>query len=100
VEVPEEAQPWLGLDPAALSELLVEEIRAQVVAETRLPADEVDPRRTLVEMGLDSVMMVRIRRGLERRFRLALPATLFWDRPTIDAVAALLADRLGEGNPS
>jgi 6-methylsalicylic acid synthase len=45
-------------------------------------------------MGLDSVMTVRIRRGLERRFGQQLPATLFWDRPTIVAVAELLAERL------
>ncbi|HEX6873302.1 MAG TPA: beta-ketoacyl reductase, partial [Micromonosporaceae bacterium] len=87
--------PWHGLTGEQLREALADEIRRQVAAETKLAATEVDPRRPLIEMGIDSVMTVRIRRALERRFRLPLPATLFWDRPTIDAIAALLAQRIG-----
>ncbi|HEY3466873.1 MAG TPA: acyl carrier protein, partial [Amycolatopsis sp.] len=79
-----------------LSAAVIEEIRKHVAAETGLAASEVDSRRPLIEMGLDSVMTVRIRRGLERRFRFPLPATLFWDRPTIEAVAALLTERMAE----
>ncbi|GAT67123.1 beta-ketoacyl synthase [Planomonospora sphaerica] len=88
------APRWAGLEGAELHEVLVEEIRLQVAAETKLSAAELDPRRPLVEMGLESVMTARIRRGLERRFRIPLPATLFWDRPTIDAIASLLAERV------
>ncbi|MEV7097669.1 type I polyketide synthase [Amycolatopsis sp. NPDC051045] len=91
---PEHDEPWAGLTGAELTAVLTAEIRDQVSAETKLPAAEVDPRRPLVEMGLDSVMTVRIRRGLERRFGLQLPSTLFWDRPTVEAVAELLAERL------
>lgn len=94
------ASPWVGLTGDELHEALSDEIRRQVAAETKLSANEVDPRRPLIEMGLDSVMTVRIRRGLERRFGLQLPATLFWDRPTIDAVASLLADRLNPAEPA
>lgn len=91
--------PWLGLTGEELRRYLADEIRAQVADETKLAASEVDGRRPLVEMGVDSVMTVRIRRGLERRFQLSLPATLFWDRPTIEAVASLLAERLDRGEP-
>ncbi|MEV4054565.1 type I polyketide synthase [Amycolatopsis sp. NPDC049688] len=90
----EHDEPWAGLTGPELTAVLTAEIRDQVSAETKLPADEVDPRRPLVEMGLDSVMTVRIRRGLERRFGLQLPSTLFWDRPTVEAVAELLTERL------
>ncbi|MFG1647662.1 beta-ketoacyl reductase, partial [Amycolatopsis sp. NPDC049252] len=90
----EQDEPWAGLTGPELVAVLTGEIRAQVSAETQLPAAEVDPRRPLVEMGLDSVMTVRIRRGLERRFGLQLPSTLFWDRPTVEAVVELLAERL------
>jgi 6-methylsalicylic acid synthase len=85
-------QPWAGLRGAELRACLTEEIRQEVAAETKLAAAEIDLRQPLVEMGLDSVMTVRIRHGLQRRFGLPLPATLFWDRPTIDAVASLLAE--------
>jgi 6-methylsalicylic acid synthase len=91
--------PWVGLTGAELREYLATEIRTQVANETKLAASEVDARRPLVEMGVDSVMTVRIRRGLERRFQLSLPATLFWDRPTIEAVASLLAERLDRSEP-
>ena len=91
--------PWLGLDRPELEAFLIEEIQRQVAAETRLTAGEVDPGRPVVEMGVDSVMTVRIRRGLERRFRLPLPATLFWDRPTIHTVATFLAERLDDARP-
>jgi 6-methylsalicylic acid synthase len=71
---------------------LTEEITTHVATETKLATSEIDPRRPLLEMGIDSVMTVRIRRALESRFRLPLPATLFWDRPTVEAVATLLAE--------
>ncbi|WP_242900819.1 type I polyketide synthase [Actinomadura terrae] len=88
------AAPWQGLDGEGLRDFLLAEVRDQVSAETRLSADEVETARPVAEMGVDSVMTVRIRRGLERRFRLQLPATLFWDRPTVEAVAGLLAELL------
>ncbi len=93
-ETAEQDRPWDGLTGPELLAALSDEIRGQVAAETKLAVADVDPRRPLVEMGLDSVMTVRIRRGLERRFGLQLPATLFWDRPTVDAVVELLADRI------
>ncbi|UQU67678.1 type I polyketide synthase [Couchioplanes caeruleus] len=89
-------RPWATLHGAELVAFLTGEIRRQVAVESKLSADEVDPRRPLIEMGLDSVMTVRIRRALERTFHLPLPATLFWDRPTISAVAALVAERLDD----
>ncbi|MFC5183320.1 type I polyketide synthase [Actinomadura harenae] len=92
-----DASPWEGLDPDALHDFLVEEVRRQVAEETRLSVDDVDADRPVAEMGVDSVMTVRIRRGIERRFRVPLPATLFWDRPTVEAVARLLAELLGPG---
>ncbi|WP_233580834.1 type I polyketide synthase [Streptomyces triticirhizae] len=94
------AAAWAGLDGEELRERLVPEIAEQVSEETRLPAAEVDAHRTLTEMGLDSVMTVRIRRALERRFGMPLPATLFWDHPTVHAVAGLLTQRLTADRPA
>ncbi|SDI17048.1 type I polyketide synthase [Nonomuraea jiangxiensis] len=90
------ATPWAGLRGDELHAVLVQEIGREVAAVTKLSTGEVNPRKPLAEMGLDSVMTGRIRRVLERRFRLQLPATLLWDRPTIDAVASLLVERLEE----
>nr|AIS85460.1 beta-ketoacyl synthase [Verrucosispora sp. MS100047] len=66
-----------------------------MVATTGLSAAEIDDRQPLTELGLDSVMTVRIRRNLERRLAMSLPATIFWERPSVDAVTELLADLVG-----
>ncbi|GAA2553332.1 phthiocerol type I polyketide synthase PpsA [Winogradskya consettensis] len=86
------ADPWAGLSGQPLHDFFVQAVRIHVAAETHLPVVDLDARRPLMEMGLDSVMTVRVRRGLERQFRIPLPATLFWDRPTIEAVASLLVE--------
>ncbi len=92
--------PWRALPEPELHAYLRAETSRQVAAETGHSASEIDPRRPLAELGVDSVMTVRIRRGLERAFRLDLPATMFWERPTIDAVADYLGERLAASNPA
>ena len=85
---------WSGLHPDDLRGYLLDEVRGQVAAELKSTPAELDPRRPLAELGLDSVMSVVIRRRLERQFRLRLPATLLWECPTASAIAAYLAERL------
>ena len=51
-------------------------------------------RAPLTALGLDSVMTVAIRRALEKRFRMPLPATLLWNRPTVTSIADYLGERL------
>ncbi|WP_117210213.1 type I polyketide synthase [Allorhizocola rhizosphaerae] len=89
-----EAVAWADLTGADLSAFLAEEVGRKVAAETGLTAGEVDPRRPLVEIGVDSVMTVRIRRALERTFRQQIPATLLWDRPTVNAIAGWLGEQI------
>lgn len=84
------------LSPDELRSLLVSEVSQQIGAELKISTDELDVRLPLVDMGLDSIMTVAIRRGLERRFGLSLPATLLWNHPTADAVAGHLAERLAD----
>ncbi|MEQ0558124.1 acyltransferase domain-containing protein [Amycolatopsis sp. NEAU-NG30] len=85
---------WTELDPRQLREYLVGEVRAQVAAEIRLPADELNVRRPLAELGVDSVMTLAVRTRLEKIFGIALPATLLWNHPTVAAVADYLAGEL------
>ncbi|MER5889402.1 beta-ketoacyl synthase N-terminal-like domain-containing protein [Streptomyces sp. NPDC001941] len=83
-----------GLDPDALRTLLLAEVGKQIQAELGIPAERLDVHRPLTELGLDSVMTQVVRRGLERRLRLSLPATLVWKHPTASAVAGFLAQLL------
>ncbi|MEV4511092.1 type I polyketide synthase [Dactylosporangium sp. NPDC049525] len=91
-ESAESTEPWAQLTGKELYDHIAEVIRTSVAEETGLNAGELDARRPLLEMGLDSVMTVRIRGALERKLQIPLPATLFWDRPTIDAVATLMVE--------
>ncbi|MFD9704359.1 type I polyketide synthase [Lentzea sp. NPDC059081] len=78
---------WAGLEGDELREYLVTVVRAQVASEVRLAAEELDIRRPLSEMGLDSVMTLVIRRRLEKLLRLSLPSTLLWTHPTVADIA-------------
>jgi 6-methylsalicylic acid synthase len=85
---------WAAMDPDELAGQLVSAVRDQVAVEIKLDPAELDTRRPLMEMGLDSVMTLVIRRRLEKLFRTPLPATLLWNRPTINAIAEYLGEQL------
>ncbi|NIM40825.1 MAG: hypothetical protein GTN84_07695 [Hydrogenophaga sp.] len=61
-----------------------------------LDADtHLDPRAALKDTGLDSLMAVELRNALAKAFAQPLPATLLFDYPTLDALAAHLLRALG-----
>ncbi len=60
-------------------------------------AEEIDIRRPFSAYGMDSTMAVALVNDLEDFCQLVLPATLFWDCPTIEKVCQKIA-RLQNGN--
>jgi SAM-dependent methyltransferase len=83
--------------PAERLELLREFVRERVVRVLRLDATEPPGRNErLMDLGFDSLMAVQLRNQLGRGLGLdkPLPATLLFDHPTIDAIAAFLHARL------
>lgn len=54
-------------------------------------AGAIDTARPLVDMGLDSLLAIELVGGLRKATGRGLPATLVFDHPTIDALAAHLA---------
>ena len=91
---PNAAAPWATMRGDELRDYLLTEVSGQVAGEMKLAVEELDIRRPLIEMGLDSVMTQIVRARLERRFRVSLPATLLWNRPTVQAISDFLAELL------
>ncbi|MEU5266200.1 type I polyketide synthase [Amycolatopsis sp. NPDC021455] len=81
-EVPE----WDWLPGDELEAYVTDVVRELVAEQITVAPEEIGSQRPLVEAGLDSIMAVLVRRGLERRFRVELPSTLLWNHPTVAAV--------------
>jgi 6-methylsalicylic acid synthase len=75
-------------------EWLAGQVLAAVAAQLGLSEADVDPDLPLVELGVDSIMTVRLRRQLEKQTGLTLPPTLLWEHPTAAAVAEKSAEML------
>jgi 6-methylsalicylic acid synthase len=73
---------------------ICDEVAAHVAAEIRASADDLDRDRPLSQIGLDSVLTLAVRRRLEARFKLNLPATLLWNHPTVTKIADYLNDAM------
>ncbi len=80
----------------ALRRLLASEV-ANVLGTT---ADAIDPEAPLAGQGVDSLMAVEIRNTLARLFERSLPATLLFDAPTLEALAAKLLAELAPAQAS
>jgi acyl carrier protein len=71
--------------------VLSDHVRAQAVKVLRLDASQIDPEQPLNTLGLDSLMAVELRNILARSVGRALPATLLFDHPSVDALTDFLA---------
>jgi acyl carrier protein len=78
----------------ARRKLVESRIQDHVARVLRLPASRLDARRPFKEMGLDSLTALELRNHLEGESGLRLPATLFWNFPTITNLAVELAARM------
>ncbi|MFJ2811696.1 SDR family NAD(P)-dependent oxidoreductase [Kitasatospora sp. NPDC087271] len=77
--------PVRGADPNVLGHLLA--LFAEV---SGLAPGAVDPDRPLVDIGLDSVMVIQLNRELVRTYP-EVSSTIFYEHPTLRAVAGQLA---------
>src|SRR5262252_367343 len=53
--------------------------------------DDVDWRRGLFEIGMDSLMALELKNRLQSGLGVPIPSTLAFDHPTVDAIARFLA---------
>jgi 6-methylsalicylic acid synthase len=85
---------WETQSEEEVRELVIVDVAEQVAAELNLAADEVELKRPLVELGVDSVMTVAIRVRLQRRYGLELAPNILWSRPTVTALAEHMVENL------
>ncbi len=61
------------------------------------PGRHIDPLQALTELGLDSLMALELRNALASEFAQSLPATLLFNYPAVENIAAFLYGRLFGG---
>ncbi len=84
--------------PAERHAMMCDGVRGEVMRILRLDASSPPSRQDrLMELGMDSLMAVQLRNALSTMLELdrALPSTLIFDYPTIDAIAGFLMERSG-----
>ena len=70
---------------------LVNELAELLAAELFVGVEDIDPDRSFVELGLDSILAVEWVQAVNRRFGLSVSATRIYEFPTLRQFAALVA---------
>ncbi|WP_394831509.1 SDR family NAD(P)-dependent oxidoreductase [Pendulispora rubella] len=74
---------------------VLERVREEIAVELGLRShEELDPERSLLELGLNSVMAIEIRQRLGAALDLALPATLLFQATTAHAITDRVLERM------
>ncbi|MET7641405.1 SDR family NAD(P)-dependent oxidoreductase [Streptomyces sp. NPDC005438] len=97
-EAEELARQLADAAPEDRERVLLDLVRA--TAAEVLGVERVRTETAFRDLGFDSLGAVRLRDRLSSAVALRLPATLAFDHPTPAAVAAHLADRLNDGDPT
>ncbi|WP_395022682.1 acyl carrier protein [Dongia sp.] len=82
------------LSPDAVRTTLVELVSEQVGLVLRIPADRLDPDKSVFDLGMDSLMAMELRLSIEERFAIDLPAMALAEGLTITRLAERIRDRL------
>lgn len=68
-------------------EWLIGDVRKLVAMELKLQEEDVEIKRPLIDMGVDSLMTVSLRVRLRQRYGFEFPPTLLWNNPSVYAIA-------------
>jgi acyl transferase domain-containing protein len=89
------AERLRALPTAQRTDLVIEQVRAEVATVLgHGSADRVDPLRSFIELGFDSLTAVELRKRLATVSGLRLANTVVFDHPTVTALAEHLLEQL------
>jgi myxalamid-type polyketide synthase MxaE and MxaD len=74
--------------PQHRRQLIENAVREAAARVLRIPVQKLDPRRPLGSMGLDSLMAIELRNRLTALLRRPLSATVTFNYPTVEKLAA------------
>lgn len=85
----------LALPPGVRRRRAMEDALAEQLAQVlRVSADRIDRHQTMKAMGLDSLMALELRNGLEASTGLTVSATIAWNYPSVTLLAEHVAERM------
>lgn len=84
-----------ALPPEARLERVAACLTDLVAGILRLPPDGVDPAKSLLAMGVDSLMAMELQAGIDRQLGLRIPTLELMKGVALRALAANIADRIG-----
>jgi acyl carrier protein len=70
---------------------------ARLAEKLQVPVAEIDVTTPVLHFGLDSIVAFSLTGELADRLGCDLPATLFWDYPTLESLARHLSARVAFG---
>jgi len=91
---PETAAAWSTMRPDDIHRELSVKIRSILARELHTADTELDTERPFIELGLNSLMALSIRREIEHLVGMELSATMLWNHPTVESLAAHLTAKL------
>ncbi|MCP4627267.1 MAG: KR domain-containing protein, partial [bacterium] len=80
------------IDISLLSDKIKRMLVQNVSKLLKVNSDEIDTEAELNEYGFDSVTLTEFANGLNEKYKLEMPPTLFFEYPTIDSFAKYLID--------
>lgn len=83
-----------GLSPAEIRDMLVEMLAEELGHVLRIPADRINPRQSIFDMGMDSLMALELKMVIEEKFGVDLPPMAISEGGTVVRLAERIRDTL------
>ena len=85
-----------GKSPAEALDIVLAMTKGEIGRILRVEVDAIDPRRPLSEVGMDSLMALELRLGVEKRIGVELPLMSLGDKSAADVAEKILAGFSGQ----